>query len=274
MMTVEDRLGKARNRIKLIGIELEGGWSKMPPGCDGPIRDGSVVFTPPAVPPNINALLQSYMNPELQAGKRLYAEWKAKNPFPDLIGELPSPPMPKKEIALWVTKFYPQFVNDTCGLHIHMSFNTKLTYQRLMDKGEDGTSKYEKALITLLEKWGKEESLPSDHPFWSRLTGKSKYCKVGNKYIDEQARIAKKNFNHNDRINRYTFVNYSFSTHGTVEIRGLPMFKEVEQSQRAIDRVLDITNAFILTQIKREEATKLSVDEDLEPATMVIREDI
>lgn len=264
MLTTEQRLGKARNRIRLVGVELEGGWDAMPAGCDGPIRDGSVEFPPPSMPEEINRLINSFDATAQRKGMAMLEKWKQSNRYPQWVGELPSPAMPVKEVDSWVRKFYPHYVNASCGLHVHMSFNTNLTYQRLMTMPPTGQlmGEYENTIIELLTKWATEEGLPDTHPFWPRLQGKCQYCKVGNKIIDKQARLAKKAFERNAPVNRYYGVNYSFSTHGTIEIRFLPMFEQADQALRAVRRVLDITNAFILTQLKREttEAVRVELD--------------
>src|SRR5688572_24618845 len=100
-------LGKAKNRVTMIGIELEGGWMKVPDNARV-IRDGSVVFDPYVVP-----------------GGNL----------PRIIGELPSLPMPVEKFPEWVTKFYPSHVNESCGMHVHMSFANAFLYDRVMDEG-------------------------------------------------------------------------------------------------------------------------------------------
>lgn len=105
-LDIDKARGKGRNRIHRIGIELEGGWRKVPPGTQiGP--DGSVQIT-------------RYQDERL------------------IVGELSSPPLsldPKDEPIYWTTwlkKFYPSHVNETCGMHVHLSFKLALTYERLM----------------------------------------------------------------------------------------------------------------------------------------------
>jgi len=264
--TTEELLGKTRNRVRLVGVELEGGWVTLPSGTDGVIRDGSVSIPTPEPPQEIILLYNSRNPADARRGVAQYREWMIANKGPEHIGELPSQPMPVKDLDAWVTKFYPSHVNATCGLHMHMSFNTLLTYQRLM------TPLYEHELLRLLHQWGREAGISIEHAFWSRLTGGSRYCKVGNKLIDAQARLQKKNYEHNARVNRYTAVNYSHATHGTIEIRVLPMFDTAAQSCAALHRVIDITNAFLLTQIRKEIAERVVVE--AEDGMAVEREEI
>jgi hypothetical protein len=264
--TTEQLLGKARNRVRLVGVELEGGWIQLPSGSSGIIRDGSVSIPAPTPPEDIIRRYNSSVPSESRRGTLEYAAWSAANPRPEHIGELPSQPMPVKDLDAWVTKFYPSHVNETCGLHIHMSFNTLLTYQRLM------TPAFEPEVISLLRKWAQATALPPEHPLFTRLAGKSRYCRLGNTLIDAQARLDKKNFDHHARVNRYTAVNYAHATHGTIEIRVLPMFDTADLACEALHRVIDITNAFVLTQIYREAAERVIIE--AEDGTAVDREEI
>src|SRR3990167_7111359 len=119
---------KVRNRIKLVGIELEGGWDTLPRGIQ-PTQDTSVHVT---------------------AAHR---------------GELPSPPMPLHMIEGWVKKYYPQVVDASCGMHIHMSFDTALTYQRLM------TPTYSTTILAAMREWATKAGLAVPPPLGARLDG-------------------------------------------------------------------------------------------------------
>ena len=84
-----------KNRIKSIGLELEGGWEVSPRGLK---HDGSVQG--------------------LNAAHR---------------GEVCSPPMETYALAeQWLRDNYPQEVNNTCGFHVHVALPA-LHYSRLMD---------------------------------------------------------------------------------------------------------------------------------------------
>ena len=131
-----------KNRVHRVGIELEGGW-KTGMGL-AVIRDGSVSFT--------DTEIQSH---SIQAA-----------------GEIPSPPLEMSEWEGWLTNHYPSYSNTSCGLHIHLSFNSALRYQRLMDPS------YSATIVAELERWGREEGLPQNHPMWKRLKGGCKYCQL------------------------------------------------------------------------------------------------
>ena len=84
-----------RRRIKAVGVELEGGWDRLPPAEMH--RDGSVT---------VDALI---------------------------VGEISSPPIPDfSAVEEWVRANYPHRVNSSCGLHVHVSTN-ELNYGRLME---------------------------------------------------------------------------------------------------------------------------------------------
>lgn len=148
-LKIDKLLGKVRNRIYLVGIELEGGWSKLPDTGTALVRDGSIHLEkgvrgePPLIPFTREEIMAeaalrygagATFNPrQIQQIAAMMEENRVANKYSHLkIGELPSPPMEVKKFPLWMTKYYPSHVNDTCGLHVHMSFKSALHYQRLM----------------------------------------------------------------------------------------------------------------------------------------------
>lgn len=217
-----------RDRIYRIGIELEGGWSVLPPGTRL-AHDGSVFRN--GRPADLNG-----------------------NPYALQIGELPSPPIPIKPSGLWekwVRDFHPTHVDDTCGLHIHMSFRSPLHYQLLM------VEEYTTAIINHLTQWGREQRLPDHHPLWPRLRGENTYC-APRFYADAQARARSKSFSHGSG-DRYTFINYCYGLHSTLECRGLPMFPNADLSISALQNVMDTTNKFLISRAKREPKQRVNV---------------
>jgi hypothetical protein len=255
MKQLTDYLGKARNRIAKLGIELEGGWTRP---LDIRIEhDGSVQLNVPV----------------------------------SIRGEAVSEPMEVDKWQAWVRKYYPDAVNATCGLHVHMSFRSSLTYQRLM------TAAFQEALLKQLSGWARKVGLPNEHPIWPRLRGRNGYCQA--RFLaDEQASSRQKG------ANRYTALNFCHALHGTLECRVLPMFLDIDpvrekvilpeqmakkkaippeqvkwqvvkEGQKGVDlaigaiqTVLDTTNAFLLTQNWHERPSRLSLlseGSELEP---------
>lgn len=230
-LDVQKFLGKPRNRIYRVGVEVEGGWAVLPPLLPGMeiIRDGSVFKTPggDVIAPVVN-------------GK------------PIRIGELPSPPLIPIQTALWLKRFYPTHVNSTCGLHVHMSFTRLNHYNQLM------TPDYQATVFSELTAWATREGLEKDHPIWARLTGEYEYCN-GGYYADTQVHEGEKDYDHFRPGNRYTAIAYRFKRYETIECRILPMFAGWEQAYRAVRHILDVTNACLMVTAKKTADEHVSV---------------
>lgn len=230
---VEPFIGKAKDRLYRIGIELEGGWEKLPEGIRELEHDGSVriqiaatkledVYTPDQIKQAQSARIT--LPPINGCFKKL------------LTGEIPSMVLEVKDYPTWMRKYYPHFVNETCGMHVHMSFTSALHYQKLM------TPDFTQVVVAYMSQWAKENGLGKSHPIWSRLAGKSQYCQP-KFFADEQARQVSKDHNRERHGNRYTMINYCWGLRQTIECRLLPMMDTPELGIKAVQAILDITNA-------------------------------
>ena len=219
-LAIDAYLGKAKNRIAKVGVELEGGWKVVPPGIELH-HDGSVAVSPPD-------------------GTRVRS------------GELPSPPLLVKDFPVWMKQYYPSHVNATCGMHVHMSFESALHYSRLM------TPEYPATIVEYVRQWATNEKLPATHPIWDRVSGKSRYCRLEFD-ADRQIRATSKAFTQDRPGHRYTVINFCYSYHGTLECRLLPMMDTAEQGIEAVQLILDITNAALLSMKKKEEKVQAGV---------------
>ncbi len=222
-LNIDSLLGHVRNRISRVGIEVEGGWDPryVPQGVNIE-HDGSV-----QIPPN--------------------------GPIRYMNGEIASEPMAPARYPLWMKKFYPTAVNETCGLHVHMSFESIRHYASLM------IPEYQETICEYLSRWAKEEGIAKSHHIWGRLEGKSRFCRK-NFWPEMQAKQNRKDHDQEREGNRYTLINYCHGLHGTLECRVLPMFDNVETSIHAVKAVLDITNACVLHLGKeRDKGTKVDV---------------
>jgi hypothetical protein len=227
VLDIDAKLHKTRNRVYRVGVELEGGWVTLPPGTTLQ-NDGSVSF------------------PREDSGFDPRTGETSLN-----IGELPSPVLmvdsrKADDLTLekWLTQHYPQKVNKTCGMHVHMSFQNAFQYQRLMDES------YTWTMGEYVRRWAKE-NLPLDHCIWSRLRGESQYCTF-KYYPDGQAQQTRKQYHH-DKDCRYTVIHYCFSRFGTIECRLLPMMPDAQIALSAIKEVLAITSAFLVTTTSKRE---------------------
>lgn len=220
LLNIDRFLGEGtspKNRINKIGVELEGGWDHVPSGCQIE-HDGSVRI--PTTSP-----MDTFRT-----------------------GEIPSPPKVPLAMWPWIKKYYPSRINNTCGMHVHMSFKTARWYAALM------TEEFQNTMLEYLARWAKEEKLPDTHPIWDRLAGKNRYCSL-KFWPDKQAAQRNKSHNMDREGHRYTAINYCYGKDncGTVEVRVLPMFDTPEQAIRAVKRVLMITNACLVKLVRKEE---------------------
>lgn len=265
-MNLNDRLGKTKkSKIAGIGIELEGGWDAFPSGDTELHHDGSVQIIKKVVSngcPELMAAVQGgtvhmdnrnryyYVSPS--TGKRVIIsrdEASTGSKYsPSIVGEAASPKLTRKSWEEWVRKYYPSTVNETCGLHVHMSFINIFCYQRLMVKD------FQDTLVEYLGRWAAEK-LASNHHIFDRLAGHNRYCKGA--FFPAEQSMASQRLGRNggeDPPNvpqRYTILNYCFKLHQTIECRVMPMFDTVDLAIGAIQLVLDTTDAFLSYQ-KRE----------------------
>lgn len=227
-LELEGYLGKVKNRVALVGVELEGGWATLPPGVSELEHDGSV------------------FQGRIPAG--------AKH-----IGELPIGPAIPAAIAELIRVNHPQKVNSTCGMHVHMSFDSLWYYQLLM------VPEYQKSIIHYLTLWAQEQKLKDTNCIWDRLKGKSQYCQ-DKFWPDAQAAVKRKGHDQNVPGHRYTHVHYC-GRQNTIEIRTLPMFDNTKIAVSAVKQVIDITNAVLYVlgpKVKRDKAaTKVSLPNNL-----------
>lgn len=156
----------------------------------------------------------------------------------------------------WVQDHYPPLVNLTCGLHVHMRFKDHdRTYDKIMRPG------IEKHLVNDLVKWAQAMKVPLIHPLWHRLVGGSLHCRLGitSDIIRQQYYNVEK-----EGASRYYAVNFCKARHNTLEIRILPMFKDVNTALRAVNCVLGSVDKFVqwaLTQPLPSIETMITLDD-------------
>lgn len=228
--TRADGTGRYRNRVYRIGLELEGGWNKLPAGVHL-VRDGSVTFSEHI--PHVGELV----SPILSITNNSPSWWRN-----------------------WIRIHYPHHVNATCGMHVHINFKTAFSYNRVM------TAAYPATVVEEFRKWATAKHMPDSHPIWPRLAGKCRFCQ----HVfdaDNQARSEDKDHDQQRVGHRYTVINYCYGRYCTAECRLLPMMNTVDMATEAIQELLDITNAFLVAlPFKREKKQQLdfTADEGLE----------
>ena len=245
------------NRVALVGLELEGGWD-APVDGHKIIHDGSVKFEDPYT---------DIITDPVSGRKTLVARADPK-PFPrHNVGEIVSGKLPVEEVEGWLRKCYPQHVNETCGLHVHMSFHHKLNYSRLI------VPEFTNHVVNELRHFGKREGVPEGSMFWNRLNPEHPWTRhhCMHRFLgDKQVLMKKKDYNSRGTdYSRYTFINYPYGQNlPTVECRGLPMFgaagrltatEDVELAIKAVMAVITATNRFLSKVRLREKKINVSV---------------
>lgn len=205
--------------IHLIGVELEGGWERTPPDVSQIGHDGSV---------------------HVQAR---------------YVGEIASPPMAPKEGLEWVKRNHPTATNETCGLHVHISFKRMIDYARLAD--DEAARIY---LIERLTEWGKKTpwgEIRPEHPFWPRLKGMNRFCTTA---WNPTAQIPHRGKNEH----RYSQMNFCWGLHKTVEVRVLPAFLVPDVSVAAIEQVLMAISEYLAKVAKETKEVSKRIQPDVE----------
>lgn len=222
VLNIDNMIGESnrgKNRIMYVGVELEGVWETIPKGMRI-VKDTSVKNFPAKL---INKVAESG-----NGG----------------IGEISSPPMFPAMMETWMKKNYPQHINATCGLHIHMSFASCSRYSTLMD------IRYHDTLLHYIGEWAKQEGFSKDHLIWDRLKGESIYCQK-KFWPDKQVLQREKIYDKQKEGHRYTILNFCHGLLGTMEVRVLPMMNTPEQSARALQLIMDVTNACLVKLTER-----------------------
>lgn len=225
-LNLDNVLGNPRNRVARVGIELEGGWAKLPP--DAALEHDGSVFRDPetggqVTPTGVNR-----------------------------VGELPIGPFQPAAIPKAMKKYYPYKVDKTCGMHVHMSFESLLHYAWLM------VPEYQETVVEYLGRWAKKEGFKDSHHIWARLDGKSVFCQK-KFWPDMQVDTKLKSHDQQRPGHRYTIVHYC-GRQNTIEVRVLPMMETVEQAIRGVKAILDITNASLVVLAGKEERIRGKVE--------------
>lgn len=184
-----------------IGVELEGGWEDEP---DELRSDGSV---------SVNS---AYVG-EVSIG-----------PYRQFIN-----------LAKGIRSDYPNNVNGSCGLHVHVSFRTLAYYEAIL------SLEFTNAFIEHMQFWGKDnlgnEGIEYSR-FHARLGGDNQFCRRNTESDSLFALLI-------GRGERYRIWNFPFRQHGTAECRVLPMFDEPENAILAIGEVVSFVDDWALKHV-------------------------
>jgi hypothetical protein len=142
----------------------------------------------------------------------------------DYHGESVSDPIGSfRELTKFITDNYPEEKDESCGLHVHFSFNSLGYYSMLMDKG------FMPYFSKFMKEWGETNAIRDTH-FWERLNDRNRFCR---REVNPDQQVI-----HRDRgYSRYTQWNYAWGVHKTAECRVLPVFASVKNAVKAVSAV-------------------------------------
>lgn len=213
----------ASNKIKAIGVELEGAWS-----------------------PDAQAIL-----------KRMLVHDGSVRGFGGEVqsGEVKSQPLSTIEAAeSFVRTHYPNEVNESCGFHVHVSM-APLHYSRLMN--EDFNNCF---LNAMEDFWSRFRSEPGFNLFRHRLDGQNRYCQKV--FRPEEQIFRTEAYGPHDTHPRYSQLNYCWGRHGTMECRLFPCFPRYEHSVEGMKAFINCINSFLATcQSEKPIEVTIAVDQ-------------
>lgn len=226
--------------IYRMAVELEGGWNVRPPWDFH--NDTSVQLDVPC----------------------------------GIVGEISSPPYAeRRNLFAWMRQAYPQFINQTCGLHIHISVQTPQEYSSLMCREfyNEFKLKYSefaaKELSELQDGPDKQKHVTEINRLLERLSGTNRYCR-DNWNPDIQTKLTGRQ--DRDWDHRYAMLNFCYSRHSTVESRVLPMFSDIDRAQRALEVFISLVEKYMaqLCECDRIEATSSEQVDDSDESSETI----
>lgn len=243
--------------IRRVGVELEGAWKGVHTLHNYSTTTGGVIIR--------DGSLDSF-----ESGRLICtSDGKSadRDNLPEItVGEINSNPpcvpiRSVKTLIEFVRRYYPDYISNHCGMHVHMSTITRYAYNKLLCPeftGDVGMG-HKGEIFVALRKWAEKKGLPASHNIWRRLDNKNDFCRRS--FLAEgQAKERSKNYRHSGAAARYTAVAYHWSRRGadskpmrTVECRLLPMFENADLAVEAILEVMRTTNGFINKEIARRE---------------------
>lgn len=214
-----------------VGVELEGGWAHRPEPGSGEVHgDCSVDASGPGIGYSGEVVSAPYKNPT-----RLFA---------------------------WVRAHYPEKVDFSCGLHVHISAIPH-AYSQLISRD------YARAFEAWAATFNATLTGPDADRFRRRLRGDKDLLKRLPVNAEEAERLFVRQFRARGKEQqRYYQLNFCHTLRGTLENRLFPAFETADTACRAIEAYLRFTEAF-LTERKADKPEELPaiIEEAEEPTT-------
>ena len=198
--------------------------------------------------PNCMDIGNYHSNCQYECGCEIEHECRATRRDGDGVdGEMVSPPLPTRELSQWIRDNYPVRTNTSCGAHRHRSFKKIKYYSILMDR------QFNQYLIDRLYAWGRKVGVREGSALFRRLNGDVHWCKS---MYDGYRQIST-----SDKEDcRYRVINYCWKLHGTMEIRVLPAFQDVELTVSAHKELGDIMDDYIRSNINKLQQRRTKLD--------------
>ena len=162
-----------------------------------------------------------------------------------------------KELKKWIKEIHEAGEyrgNSSCGLHLHMSFKSDTIYSSTTNK------EFFENFVNFLYIFGRMYKTTNPE-FFNRICGNGRHdtsaywCK--SVYADDNVRETIRTREHYPS-ERYHYVNYPHAIHKTIEIRGLPYFRQMETIQNFNCVILAFVESYC-----RDYFEKLELDENV-----------
>jgi hypothetical protein len=195
-------------RIDRIGVELEGAWNYDPDYYSHANASGERA--------NMGEDCSVRCEGEVISG-----------------GELRSAPSTWEGIRSLMSTCYPDVVDSSCGMHVHISLKSKLDYCRLMARP------FYDFFLREITYWA-SNNVRAGSRFWNRLEGTS-YAQAD--IFEPEMGV------YGGEADRYAFLNFNaYGRFGTLEIRLLPMFNDSRVAIKAVRETLEIVERYLRSQ--------------------------
>lgn len=208
--------------INLIGIELEGGWDSAPGGAKGDGSVGGDCYCKGKAGSSCCLYHNKGRDCEDCEGCDNGESCEYSNMY---TGELASNARSPKQNIKWLKNHYPDYVDGSCGMHFHVSFNEYWKYQYLASDRKFRKYfglKLRQLYNHILKRFGEKEAKKLAY----RAFEDHYYCRMN--WVGVEQLLGKTS-------ERYVAVNFcAYANHGTVEFRILPMFDSPRVSAFAI----------------------------------------
>lgn len=241
-MTTLTKPSKTYPWLNAIGVEMEGGWYRA-------------MYKDQIYPSLPRGFRYGQMKTDSSVSGMSEADrtTKARVPHQALMhpsGEYITPPLSLGRLLTQFDVMYPDLVNRTCGMHVHVSFRSTAHLRKLADE------EFYKLFRARWKEWaesGREKGLLSEYDYTSLMnrlgdgTGprnsRNGYCKDD---FSEFAAGLRGN-----QTDRYVALNVNcYRKLGTVECRLLPGFRDHKAAISAVKQLVRIYHEWLTGEYK------------------------